>query len=237
MKYGELNLGQVEAIVNKLGGMSGVSKFLSGDLVVTETVIPTPAPKSIPPRNVEPVFLPSVTSDGRTGKQFTKSLEKAGYRVGDYAKDVMGKTAFVSTTGVVYKPVVILGQQFEDDERITSKIRKFAKEQKFITPPAELAPLLRETVSDEEIERMGLWALIVMHEPITASDGDPNLLEVNRNDNGRWLDTYWDNPDNVWNRQNGFVFLAPQTFSFLSYFCGKVLFYYLSIPSAKLFAC
>ncbi len=34
MKYGELNLGQIEAIVNKLGGMEGVQRFLSGDLVV-----------------------------------------------------------------------------------------------------------------------------------------------------------------------------------------------------------
>ena len=209
MKYGELNLGQVEAIVNKLGGMSGVSKFLSGDLVVTETVIPTPAPKPIP-RNVEPVFLPSITSDGRTGKQFTKSLEKAGYRVGDYAKDVMSKLAFVSTTRIVYKPVVILGQQFEDDERITSNIRKFAEERKYITPPAELAPLLRESVSDEEIERMGLWALIVMHEPITASNGSPRLLGVRRDDDGRWLEASWDNPDRVWDRRRGFVFLAPQ---------------------------
>jgi len=34
MKYGELNLGQVEAIVNKLGGMEGVQRFLSGELVL-----------------------------------------------------------------------------------------------------------------------------------------------------------------------------------------------------------
>ncbi|MCX6786409.1 MAG: hypothetical protein NTU85_01140 [Candidatus Kaiserbacteria bacterium] len=31
MKYGELNLGQVEAIVNKLGGMEGVQRFLAGN--------------------------------------------------------------------------------------------------------------------------------------------------------------------------------------------------------------
>jgi len=28
MKYGELNLGQVEAVVNKLGGMDGVRRLL-----------------------------------------------------------------------------------------------------------------------------------------------------------------------------------------------------------------
>ncbi len=34
MKYRELTLGQVEAIGNKLGGETGIAKFLSGDLVV-----------------------------------------------------------------------------------------------------------------------------------------------------------------------------------------------------------
>ena len=36
MKYGELTLGQIEAVVNKLGGMNGVNKLLSGELVVKE---------------------------------------------------------------------------------------------------------------------------------------------------------------------------------------------------------
>lgn len=40
MKYGELNLGQVEAIVNKLGGMDGVRRFLSGETVVTGVSVP-----------------------------------------------------------------------------------------------------------------------------------------------------------------------------------------------------
>lgn len=37
MKYGELTLGQVEALVNNLGGMDGVQRFLSGELVVKTT--------------------------------------------------------------------------------------------------------------------------------------------------------------------------------------------------------
>lgn len=34
MKYGELNLGQIEAIVNKLGGMDGVHRFLAGSIEI-----------------------------------------------------------------------------------------------------------------------------------------------------------------------------------------------------------
>jgi hypothetical protein len=34
MKYGKFTLGQIEAILNKLGGEEGVQRFLSGELVV-----------------------------------------------------------------------------------------------------------------------------------------------------------------------------------------------------------
>ena len=47
------------------------------------------------------------------------------------------------------------------------------------------------------------------------SDGDPNLLSANRNDNGQWLNAYYDNPDNKWNRENGFAFAVSQLSSFL----------------------
>lgn len=49
------------------------------------------------------------------------------------------------------------------------------------------------------------------------SDGNPNLLGANRNDDGRRLDTYYDNPDNRWNRENGFAFVVSQFFSFSPY--------------------
>lgn len=40
MKYGELNLGQIEAVVNKLGGMDGVKQFLAGTVeVVVKSVL------------------------------------------------------------------------------------------------------------------------------------------------------------------------------------------------------
>jgi hypothetical protein len=46
---------------------------------------------------------------------------------------------------------------------------------------------------------------------VTDSDGNLNMLGVNRNDDGRWLNTYNGNPDNRWNREIGFVFLVPAT--------------------------
>lgn len=49
------------------------------------------------------------------------------------------------------------------------------------------------------------------------SDGDPKLLNVNRNDDGSWLNTNYDNPDNKWNRSNGFAFVVSQVSQKLPY--------------------
>ena len=50
------------------------------------------------------------------------------------------------------------------------------------------------------------------------SDGDFKLLDVNRNDDGSWLDAFYGKSDNKWNRSNGFVFVVSQLSSFLLYF-------------------
>jgi hypothetical protein len=43
------------------------------------------------------------------------------------------------------------------------------------------------------------------------SDGDPNVLNANRNDDGQWLNANWDHPDNRWNDNGAFAFLVPET--------------------------
>ena len=40
MKYGELDLGRIEATVNKLGGMEGLERFLRGELVIAPKAAP-----------------------------------------------------------------------------------------------------------------------------------------------------------------------------------------------------
>ena len=64
------------------------------------------------------------------------------------------------------------------------------------------------------------------------SDGDPNLLDANRNGDGRWLNAYNDRPNNRWNRDNGFAFAVSQLSSFLSRFDGRV-FLELAVPSTE----
>lgn len=41
-------------------------------------------------------------------------------------------------------------------------------------------------------------------------DGSPHVFDVNRNDDGLWLNTNDGRPDNEWNPDNRFVFLRPR---------------------------
>lgn len=201
MKYADLDLGTVEAVFNKLGGMEGARRFLRNELIVSE-----PTRRWI---EKDGVIYFSVISDGTTGSDWVVRLEKRS-RLSKWAKDVLNSPDFKPTNGVTYDCAVIKGELFSDNDRVTAKIRAEADRRKFGKPNAEIACLIRENFSDEEIKAMGLWWLVVMHEPIEDSDGDPRLLGANRDDDGPWLDAYYDRPDVRWYRGYGFVFLASQ---------------------------
>ncbi|MDP3962679.1 MAG: hypothetical protein Q8Q03_02325 [bacterium] len=61
MKYGELNLGQIEALINKLGGMDGVASLLADEMVVTrkEVKVTPPEPDLDPIIRVDRSIRPS----------------------------------------------------------------------------------------------------------------------------------------------------------------------------------
>ena len=158
-------------------------------------------------REQDDVIYLSVTSDGTTGPQWIERLEGKGFRVGDYAKSVLRSPDFKPTSGVTTEIAVLKGMLFDDQSRITSTIRAEATKRKLTAPNAEVACLIRENFSDEEIEAMGLVWIVAMHEPIKDSDGDPLLLGANRYGVGRWLKAYCGKPDGRWNRVSGFAFV------------------------------
>lgn len=177
MKYARLDLGTIEAVFNKLGGIEGAERFLRGEITVS-----APACKW---REEDGVIYLTVTSDGKTGPQWIEHFEKGGFNLGIYAKQVLSSSDFVPTNGVTYRIAVLKGKLFKDSERITSNIRVEADKRKFVKPNAEVACLIRNAFSDKELEAMGLYWIAVMHEPINDSGGDPLLLNIIRYDNGR----------------------------------------------------
>ncbi|MDP1709756.1 MAG: hypothetical protein Q8L21_02630 [Candidatus Komeilibacteria bacterium] len=167
-------------------------------------------------REQDGVIYFSVTSDGTTGPEWIERLESKGVKIESRVKSVLCSPDFKPTAGVTTEIAVLKGLLFADNARITRNIRAqayagtFTSGRKLFDPNAEVACLIREMFSDDEIEAMGLWWLVVMHEPIKDSDGDPNLLLVNRLDSGRWLYAYCGLLGDGWLRGSGFAFAVPQ---------------------------
>lgn len=201
----DLTAGQLNAIVKKLGGKDRALKFLRGEISVSE-------PEKSWRENGGVIYF-TVTSDGATGAEWIARLEKKGFRVGDYAKQVLLSKDFKPTTGVTTEVAVLKGMLFEDNQRITKNIRKNAEDRKLETPNAEIACLIREKFTDEDIEAMGVIWIVAMHEPIKDSDGVPRLFSADRIGGGRCLRTYDGRPDCRWDRECGFAFAVSQVSS------------------------
>ena len=130
-----LTLGQLNAIVKKLGGYDGALKFLRGETTIAESTRNW--------REEDGVIYFSVTSDGTTGEDWINRLEGNGFRVGDYAKQVLRSPDFKPTNSVTTEVAVLKGMLFEENDRITKKIRAEADKRKLGKPEPELACLIR----------------------------------------------------------------------------------------------
>lgn len=173
--------------------------------ILTEVLCPLEPTRSW--REENGVIYFSVTSDGTIGEDW----ESKGFRVGGYAKQVLRSPDFKPTNGVTTEVAVLKGMLFEDNDRITKKIRAEADKRKLSKPNAELACLIREKFTDEEIRAMGLWYIVVMHEPINDPCGDPDLLGAGLSGGGNWLDACSGRPDSKFGHVYGFAFIVSSS--------------------------
>ncbi len=152
----------------------------------------------------------TVTSDGTTGENWITRLESKGFSMSDAAQYLLRSPEFKPTSGVTTEVAVLKGMLFEDNDRRTKKILGEADKRKLQKPNAELACLIRLKFTDKEIEQMGLWCIVAMHEPISDSDGLPCLLSANRYEYGKWLRASDGSLGRRWNREHGFACVVPQ---------------------------
>ncbi len=194
MKYGELTLGQVEAIVNKLGGMEGVKRFLSGELPVSAKTKVWKTWKTI-----------KLGTGLKSADDFRKEVVEAGMKIGDWANDILGKPAFTATTSETEVELVVasVAELGFKDGATRKDIYVRAQELGLDLCPPEVGPQLRLQYTDQP---KGEWLVIAM-EPITDSDGDLNLFHVGHGDGVRWLDADYGDPGYFWRGGGRFVFL------------------------------
>jgi hypothetical protein len=170
---------QLGKIVVKLGGFKEALRFLRGDLVVSD------------PNWHEScsVISLSVTSDGTNGPGWIRRLKEGGFSISESAESALLSDDFVPTKGVTTNIRILKGGMFigsgygynsmclcQKDARNTGNILQEAKTRKFYEPKAEIACLMREKLPDEEIKKMDLGYVAIMHEPFEIPNSRANMI-------------------------------------------------------------
>lgn len=204
MKYASLDLGTVEAVFNKLGGLEGARAFLRGEQKLTSVSFE---------RNEHGHIVLTLDSLDLTGKQEIERLTAAGFSVGDWAKSCLLST---KKDGYDKNHRLVAGQQHKVALVPTKDVggnRTTGREYGFSFGYGQLLAgavlRIREIVSDKQMEEMGFWYIAAPHDPITNSDGVPLVLRASRYDGGPWLGADWDHPGRRWLANGAFAFLVP----------------------------
>ena len=201
----------------------GITKFrAAADNFVSELILAFRASTEKTKEIVKRVLTPwrTITVGGTTTEALTKAIEekkgtKEKNEVGDYARDIMGKDAFV----VASKPeqvdlVILTPADFgftampRTDEFLT---KKFLAE----WSAKHLEGCLIELCEPEDGAQLRLQyqdqpkgeVLWIAMERITGSDGHPDVFRVERHGDGRrWLDAHWVYPYAQWSLGARLVF-------------------------------
>jgi hypothetical protein len=158
-------------------------------------------------------YVVTITGRALTGTEEVARLESAGFRVDDYARQILTNGDYDNNhrleAGKQYQVVLVPGKEITGF-RTTKKLKDYAAKFGYVVPKAGFVSLIRETISDEKMKEMGIWYIAALHEPIKDVDGTPSVLGSDRNGDGRLINAHWDIPAYEWFGDDAaFAFLVP----------------------------
>lgn len=159
--------------------------------------------------------MTTLTTNGLTGKQWIKRFKDNGYNISHWAKEIILSPEFEKSRlpkGTEIHIELVKGADVSEP-RTTDAIKNLARGKGWQVPTPEVALLIREAVSDEEMEQLGIWYIATLHDPIEDSDGSPGVLSAFRLDGGRWVYASWASPGRQWDTIGAFAFSVPASAS------------------------
>lgn len=153
----------------------------------------------------------SVTSDGTTGPEWIKRFKDKGFKHFSIIEDVLCSDEFKPTSGVTTEVAILTGEALGNNKPTIKDFREFAIEHKMEIPNPEIACLLCEKLTDDDLKAMGLFWLHAVHNPIKDSEGRPLFLNVSTlSGGGRCLSAHVYLPNDKQSSSNGFAFTVSQ---------------------------
>ena len=190
MKYGEINLGQVEAIINKLGGEQGALRFLRGELVVS---VAKPVEFS--------VWKTVKLGTCKTPDEYRRALKSAGRSIGDLSDEILGRITCSEEEVDLDLVVLSVGDLgFNKGARYADICAK-AIELGLELCPDEVGPALRLQYGDQPKDER----LSIAMEAI-AGRVSLNIFYVENDDGELWLRADFGYSRYAWSADSRFVF-------------------------------
>lgn len=203
MKYGTINLGQIEAAINKLGGQDIFERLLTCNSVNV----------TFSDGKAEVVATDPITSIWKTitigtipREKFTPTLKERGMNVSDWPADMMKQDAFTVVSQEEQIDLVVVSVRDLGFDKATryDAICQRAEERGLELCPPEVGPQLRLQYLDQPL---GEWLVIAM-EAIRDSIGGLSVFCVAHSDDGLWLSRRYGFPGLCWLPDDRFVFRA-----------------------------
>ena len=199
MKYNNLTLGKVEAIVNRLGGMEGVEKFLSGEISVSSETSPAVKTGLDLWKKIR-IGTHTDTAD------LIKTVEGKKMRITSAARDMLAKPSFLLAKEE--KEVELILLTFADvklqhhKSRYYDEIASYAGEKGLDPCPQEIALQLRLQYTDQPMSER----LIISFKPYYGQT-DYELFSLVHDSLGIQLDRVSADYHDKWEEDLPFVFM------------------------------
>lgn len=203
----------MESAVSATQGANAFGAFNKGAVNLDSPVMFIQAKKPIPASDngwteKEGVIYFSVMLDGTKGPDWTKRLENKNIRSGYWAQKALLADGFKPSPKGKVTIAIIKGKVIEDRKRSFGKILLEGERRRYVMPGPDVSCLIRERLSDEDLEDMGLYSIVTMHRPIIV-DSYPYSLSASRGTDCARIDAYSVNPDELWKKKEyGFAFIA-----------------------------
>jgi hypothetical protein len=159
----------------------------------------------------------TLTIGGKTGEEYQQELNDQGYKVNDYAGDLLAHPDFnksqptkserikltrLTVTEIATSAGSTFIEALKKGYLTTTELFEAAKTAGLDLAPASVGPELRLAYKDQPLNE---WTYIGM-QPIADRGGSPKVFRVGHNSDGVWLETGWAIPDLRWDPGRQFVF-------------------------------
>ncbi len=206
-----ITTGRLNALVNNIMRQTGIEspeeavRLMNAGKISVSLMIP------LPRWSIENGAIHfSVVSKGETGEELQARYENnyaaMSYRISPDVQEILPRVTKTYNRRV--EVVILRGELFSNDGRTTKNIRLEATGRGLRKPSAEIAWLIREQFSDQDLKDMDLNEIVVMHQPFDEEQGYQVYLSARQ---GETLSLQRDSLRHVWNCHErykvGFAFL------------------------------